>query len=682
MPESGAKLLRNVVLLSHSGAGKTSVAEAMLYTAKVITRLGRVDEGNTVSDYEPEEARRQSSIQTALLPCSWGEAKLTILDTPGYADFVGEVISGLRVADAAVLVVAAPSGVEVGTEQAWQFLQERRLPCIIFVNKMDREHADFHGTLEQVRQRFGKHCVALNIPIGAEQAYGGVIDLLAPAQDVPEEVRAAGEAERERLMEAIAETDDALATRYLEGQELTREELISALKEAVLARSLVPVLAGSAIQNSGIAELMDAAVQYLPSPLEAGEVEATSAASGDSVKLPCRADGPLVALVFKTTADPFVGKLSYFRVYSGTFKSNGEVWNASKGQAERVGQLFIPRGKAQEQVQELAAGEIGAVPKLTSTTTGDTLGTRENAFTLEGLSFPQSLYTVAVNAKSKADLDKMSTVLARLAEEDPSLQMGREPGTGEVLVSGMGDTHVEVLAEKAKRKFGVDLELSPPRVAYKETITAPAKVEYKHKKQTGGHGQYGHVFLELEPQPRGTGFEFGSKVVGGSVPKEYIPPVQKGVVKAMSEGVLAGFPLVDLKVTLYDGSSHPVDSSGMSFEIAGTHALRKGTLLANPVLLEPVMKLQVIVPDTYTGDIIGDLNAKRARIQGMTPQDGTTAIEAEAPQAEVLRYATELRQLTQGRGTFTIEFSHYEEVPQHSAQRIIEEAKQKEAARA
>ena len=681
MQSFGVDRLRNVVLVSHSGAGKTSTAEAILFTIKTTTRLGKVEEGTTVSDYEPEEIKRGSSIQTSVLPCVWREHKLNLLDTPGYADFVGEVFSGLRAADAAILAVAAPSAVEVGTEQMWHRLQERHLPCLIFINKMDRENADFSGSLAKIQERFGKHCVALNIPIGAAQSFQGIVDLLNPG-DVPASMASQTEEARERLVEAVAESDDELATKYLEGEELTQKELTDALRQGTFSGRLVPVLVGSATQNVGVEALLDAVVSFLPSPADIGEVEATNSGTNDTVKLPSSVDGPLAALVFKTTADPFVGKLSYFRVYSGTLKGTSEVWNSNHRQQERVGQLFVLRGKSQEQAPEVTAGDIGAVAKLTATATGDTLAQRDNPLTLPGVHFPTPSYVVAVHPKSKADLDKMSTALTRLVEEDPSLRVSQEQDTGEMVLSGMGDSHVEVVAEKAKRKFGTDLILSLPRVAYKETITTSTKVEYKHKKQTGGHGQYGHVLLELEPQPRSQGFEFGKKVVGGKVPKEYIPAVEKGVIKALQEGIIAGFPVVDIKVVLYDGSYHPVDSSGMSFEIAGNYALRKGVAQGNPVILEPIMRLRVTVPDTFTGDVNGDLNGKRAKILGMTPQDGMTVIEAEAPQAEVLRYATDLRSLTQGRGSFTMELVRYEEVPPHLVQRISEEAKKRETAKA
>ena len=667
--------LRNVAFVSHSGAGKTSIIEALLFATGFITRLGKVEDGTTTSDYEPEEVKRHNSIQMTVVPCLWRDHKLNLLDTPGYPDFVGEVVSGLHAADSALLVVAAQAGVEVGTETVWDLCEAQGMPRMILINKMDRENADFVRTLESLERTFGKRCVAIQVPVGAQQDFQGVIGLLKPPTDVPPAVASEVERLRDRLIEAVAETDDDLATQYLEGEEISQETLVTALKRGVLNGEITPVLAGSATASLGMTELMDTMIELLQSPADTAEVEAAQAGGEGRTKLTANPDGPLAALVFKTTADPFVGKLSYFRVLSGTMKSDSHVWNATKAQDERVGQVFVPHGKIQESVGSLIAGDIGAVAKLSATGTGDTLGQRDNPLLLDPIHFPDPIFTSAINPKSKADLDKMANALARLVEEDRTLHPSREPNTGETLLSGLGETHIEVAMEKAKRKFGVDLLSSLPKVVYQETISALTKAEYKHKKQTGGHGQYGHVMIELEPLPRGGGFEFVTRVVGGNVPREYIPSVEKGVVKSLEEGVVAGYSIVDLKVVLYDGSSHPVDSSGMSFEIAGSYALRKGVSQADPVLLEPIMHLRATVPDTYTGEVIGDLKTKRGRVLGMTPEGGTTVIEAEVPQAEVLRYATEMRAMTQGRGRFTMEFAHYEEVPVHLTQRIAEEAK-------
>ena len=679
MPVADVAKLRNVALLSHSGAGKTSLGEALLFQTKTITRMGRVDDGNTVSDYEAEEAKRTSSVQTSLLPCNWDGCKINLLDTPGYDDFAGEVVSALRVADAAVILVAAPSGVELGAEKGWARCDAAGLPRIFFVNKMDRENADFGRTLAQIQELFGRKCIPFQIPIGSEQSFQGVVDVLNLPADIPAEVADEVEAAREQLVEAVAETDDELINKFLEGEEISDEELTTAARKAVASGEVVPVLAGSAVANVGAYELLNAIVRFLPPPNEAGEVTAT-----DGSVVEPDSEGPLAAFVFKTSADPFVGKLSFFRVYRGTFRSNSEVWNTEREQSERVGQVYFPCGKTQENAQEVGPGDIAAIGKLSATLTGDTLCQRESATSFEPVDMPVGYYTMAVSPKTKADLDKMSTALARIVEEDPSLKLVRESSTNEILLAGLGDTHLEVAVERVKRKFGAELTLSLPKVAYKETITTVARTEYKHKKQTGGHGQYGHVLLRLEPLDRTEGFQFDTEVVGGSVPKEYFPAVEKGVVKTLSDGVVAGYPVVDMKVVLYDGSFHDVDSSGISFEIAASYAIRKGVNDANPLLLEPVVDLRVLVPDAVTGDVMGDMNGRRGRISGMTPQGGgMTLIEAEVPQAEVLRYATELRSLTQGRGSYTQEFSHYEGVPVNISQRVIENAKKmQEAARA
>jgi len=667
-----AENIRNVVLLSHTGAGKTSLAEAFLYNCGAITRLGRVDDGNTTSDYDPDEIRRQSSINLSVLPLEWKGSKVNIIDTPGYADFVAEVRAALRVADAAVIVICAASGVEVGTEQVWSYSDEVGLPRLIFVNKIDREHADFYKTVAQIQANFGRKCIPVQLPIGAQDSFAGTVDLLSRTSSLPE-----GEIEPffERLVEAVAETDDALATKYLEGEELSEGELRAGLRAGVISGTIVPILVGTALDNKGIAELLDAIGQYLPSPKDRDKIIARDPNTEQEVAIEPEEEGPLSAFVFKTSADPYVGKLNYFRVYSGTLRSDSTVWNASKGRAERIGQLYTIRGKAQEPTAQVSAGDIGAVAKLAETGTGDTLCSQARPLAFAPISFPIPSLSVAVHPKTKADVDKLGTALSRLGEEDPSLSVRREPDTGETILSGLGEAHLEVAVERMRRKLGVDADLELPKIPYKETITTTTRAEYKHKKQTGGHGQYGHVFLELEPLSRGTGYEFADRVVGGAVPKNYIPSVEKGVHEALHEGVVAGYPVVDIKVTVYDGSYHPVDSSDISFKIAGAHALRKGVSQGEPVLLEPIMSVRITVPEDFTGDVIGDLNGKRARILGMSPQNGANLVEAQVPLSEMLRYATELRSMTQARGSFVMEFSHYEEVPAHITQRIIAESK-------
>ena len=680
MAKVESERLRNIVLLSHGGAGKTSLAEAMLSAAGEVSRVGSTDDGTTTSDYEPEEIKRQVSIQTSILPCTWNECKINVIDTPGYADFRGEAVSGLRVADGAVIVVAGPSGVEVGTRQMWQMAGQRDLPRIVFVSKMDRENASYERVMDSLTNGLGRQCVAVQVPVGAESSFSGTISLLGEATDVPEDLQGHVEAGRERLTEAIAEADDNLVTKYLEGEPLSAEEVSGGLKRGLLAGTIVPVMFGTATGGIGATDLLNALVDLMPSPAEMPAVEARNASSEETTSLACDSGGPLAALVFKTSADPFVGKLSYFRVYSGTLKSDSQLWNAGRTESERVGQVFVTQGKTQESVDELAAGDIGALSKLTSVLTGDTLSVRDTPFVLPGIETPRPVFHMAAYPKSKANLDKLTSALARIGEEDPSLSVARESDTGEILLGGLGDNHVAVAVEKIKRKFGVDIQLEVPKVQYKETISSSARVEYRHKKQSGGHGQFGHVWLEIEPRSRGSGFEFANKIVGGAVPKEYIPAVEKGCLKSIDDGVLAGYPVVDLRATLVDGSFHAVDSSGISFEIAGSHALAKGIKEANPIVLEPIMRAAITVPESDTGEVMGDMNSKRARILGMAPQgDGTTVIEVEVPQAEMLRYATDLRSQTQGRGSFTIEFGRYEEVPAHLTQRIIEGKQEAEA---
>lgn len=664
--------IRNVVLLAHSGAGKTSLAEAMLFATGAIPRLGKVEDGTTVADFEPEEHRRRTSLQIAVVPCVWKGVKINVLDTPGYADFVGETASALRVADAAVIVLSAQAGVEVGAEMLWRRVRALNMPTLVFVSKMDKEHADFGKALSQAVSRLGTGCAPMTIPVGAEHSFSGVLDVLDAS--APDAVKA-----RERLTEAVAETDDKLTEAYLEAGALTTAALAAGTRTAVRSGKLTPVLAGSATTGAGVPELLDAIVNYLPSPQEAPHPQATK--GGVAVKLAPDPKGPLAAFVFKTSADPFVGRLTYLRVFSGTLTPNTEVWDVTRNHAERVGQVAVPVGKTQQPVLAVRAGDIATLSKLTGVLTGDTLTTRADALQLPGIQFPMPVYTVAVHPKSKADLEKLSTALARLVEEDPSLKLSREAATAELLVTGMGDTHVEVMAERAKRKFGVDLDLAPPRVPYRETIGRITTVEHKHKKQSGGHGQYGHVVMRLEPAARGAGASFGNAVVGGKVPKEYVPAVEKGVHKAMEEGAYAGFPITDIRVLLTDGSSHPVDSSGQSFEIASIAAVKEGVRDAHPVLLEPVVRMQITVPEECTGAVVGDLNTRRAHIAGMAPDGGVAVIDALAPLGEAQQYATKLRALTQGRGVFTMAFDHYGEVPSHLAQRIVEE-RQKETAKA
>ncbi len=671
--------IRNIALISHQGAGKTSLAEYMLFASGAIQRLGTVEDGTATSDYDPLEAERRMGINLSLLLFDWKETRLNLIDTPGYADFIAEVRSGLRVAEGAVVVVCAASGVEVGTEQTWGDAEKANLPRLLFVNKMDRDNADFFSTLEGIKAKLSARCLPVQLPIGSQSDFEGIVDLVtmkayignaSKEADIPPALQEQAEVSRDKLVEAAVEIDDELITKYLEGETISNEEIFAAIGKSALAGKLVPVFAGSALQGIGVQQLLNGIRDYLPSPEERDAFVAKNVTTGSQEEVNPGSESPFASLVFKTIADPYVGKLSYFRVYSGVVSSNSQVWNANKNGMERVGQLFAALGKNQQPVPQVTAGDIGVVARLGLTATGDTLCTREHPVVFQGIDFPQANFSMAIQPETKTDLDKMSTALPRICEEDPSLQTRREPDTNEFIISGVGDSHLEIVREKMRRKFGVTVKLDAPKIPYKETITTSTKAEYKHKKQTGGHGQYGHVLLELQPLPRGGGFEFAEKIFGGAIPQSYIPSVEKGVNEAKQEGILAGYPVVDVKVNLYDGSFHSVDSSDIAFKIAGAQALKKGLSQGQPVLLEPIMKLKITVPEAYTGDITSDLNTKRGRVLGMNPGDGINVIDAQAPYAELLHYAIDLRSMTQGRGDFVMEFDHYEEVPAYLSQKI------------
>lgn len=681
--------LRNIGLFSHGGAGKTSLLEAMLFTSKATTRLGRVEEGTTVSDYDPDEIKRHISVQLAVAPIEWQNTKINAIDVPGYAEFVGEVKAAMRVSDTALLLVDASAGVEVGTEQVWKFANERECPRFVFVNKMDRENADFGMSYNSIQKSLGKKCAALQLPIGSQQSFKGVVDLLRMTAhiyepgntgkftegDIPSELRDEAESLRESLIERIAETDDILTMKYLEGETLTEEELLLGLRSGVHQGALVPVLCGSGTLNIGVSELLDAIVAYAPSPTDMGATKATNLVSGEEVSLPPEEHAPLTALVFKTIRDQF-GKQSYLRVFSGALRSDSHVLNSTRNGEERIGQVYFMRGKEQIAAQSLVAGDIGVVVKLADTQTGDTLCSVGNPLALAPINFPEPVFSASIAPRTKADLDKMGTALHNLIEEDPTLRTGKDPVTGQTIVSAMGESHVQIAADRMKRKFGVDVNVGLPVVPYRETITSRVdRAHYRHKKQTGGHGQFADVVLELEPLNEGD-FEFGERIVGGVVPKNFIPAVEKGIRESLNEGVLAGYPVVHVKAVLYDGSFHPVDSSEMAFKLASSQAFKEGLQAGKPVLLEPIMLLQITVPDTYTGDIMSDLNGRRGRVLGMNPQgNGFTQIDAQAPLAEVQRYVSDLRSVTQGRGTFSMQFGHYEPVPAHVADKVIEEAR-------
>ncbi len=680
--------LRNVALLGHGNSGKTSLSEAMLFDTGTISRLGKVDEGNTTSDFDPEEQRRKISVNTSILPMDWEGHRVTILDTPGYTDFVGEVRSAVRVVEGAVVLLDAVAGVEVGTELVWQHASDYKLPRIVFVNKMDRENADFQKAVASLTEVLGVRPAIMQLPIGSQANFKGVVDLVtrtayvgpkAERAEIPSDMASQVEEARTQLIEVAAEGDDELIMKYLDGEELSVEEIYRGLRLGVSSGKIVPVLCGSALANVGVQPLLSAIVALLPSPAQGNEIRAKNPATGETEVLSATDNGPMAALAFKTTADPFVGRLTYLRVYSGILESDSRVFNARAESEERIGQLFLIRGKEQIPVSALRAGEIGGVAKLSSTVTGDTLCDKGRPLLLDPVTYPKPIFSASISPKTKADLDKMSTALSRLVEEDPTLAVSRDTETNETILSGMGESHVEIAARKLQQKFGVEIVLGTPKVPYRETITRTASAQGRHKKQTGGHGQFGDVWLRLEPLPRGAGFEFVDEIFGGAVPRQYIPAVEKGVRETMAKGILAGYPVVDVRVALYDGSYHAVDSSEMAFKIAANLGFKKAMEEAGPVLLEPIMQVVITIPEQYMGDVLGDLNTRRARVQGMEQAHGRSVVTAQVPLAEMLHYATTLRSITQGRGVYTMEFSHYEEVPAHIAQQIIQAAKQEES---
>ncbi|MGE5632799.1 MAG: elongation factor G [Caulobacteraceae bacterium] len=678
--------LRNVGLIGHGGSGKTTIAEAMLFNTGVLDRFGKVDDGTTTTDFDPEEVKRKISISAATAPCEWKENRINVIDTPGYFDFVGEVVASLKVADGAVIAVDSIGGVEVGVEKAWDFVNEDKKSCMFFVNKLDRENANFSKALTQLREVFGNKVVPFTLPIGAELNFKGIVDLIdmkaktregnkTVEGDIPADLKGEADEYRGMIIEAAAQTDEALMEKYFGGEELTKEEIVKGLRLGVIGGDVVPVLCGAATKNIGIDLLMDTILNYMPSPADTPAVEAVSVKSGQKVKIAADVSTPFSAQVYKTIADPFVGKISMFKVMSGTMSSDMEVYNPNKEKKEKLSNLFLLRGKKQVAMDKLIAGEIAAVAKLQFTTTGDTLCDPNNVVMYEQIKFPAPSIAMAIEPKSKGDEDKIGNGLQRLVEEDPTLKVEKNVETKQTLISGMGEQHLEIVTKKLHNKFGVEVVLTDPKIPFRETIKKSAKAEGKHKKQSGGHGQYGHVWVEFEPILDGSAdFEFVDKIVGGVVPRQYIPAVEKGLRECVEEGVLAGFPVVNIRCTLYDGSFHPVDSAEMPFKIAAALAYKKGMAAANPVLLEPIYQVEVLVPDEYMGDIIGDLNKKRGRILGMEPQGKLQKVSAEAPLAEMFKYATDLRSMTQARGSFSMKFSRYEEVPAQIAQKIIEAA--------
>lgn len=680
--------IRNVAVIAHGGAGKTSLIEAMLFDCGMTDRLGNVQDGTTVTDYEPEEIDRKITITSSLAFCNWDKHRINLMDTPGFINFIEDTRGSLRVADGAVIIVSALSGVKAETEKVWKYACEFEIPRIVFINKMDKETANFERALSELEKSFDTEGVPLNIPIGIGEGFSGVIDVVkmkayrfsggkAEESDIPAEMQSEADKYRKKLIEKIAESDDKLLEKYLEGGELTNDEIVNGIKEGSLTRKFIPVTCGSALKNIGIQSLIESVVLCLPSPVEmAGisPVKGRSPKDGSEIVRKPADNEPLAAYVFKTIADPYAGKLSLFRVYSGTLKADSNAFNSTADAKERVGQIFHLLGKKQVPVQALGAGEIGVVPKLKGTNTGDTFSDEAKPIIFDKVKFADPIISYAIAPRSKGDEEKVSISLHRVLEEDPTLRFSRDEETKEMLISGMGQVHIEVALERLKRRFGVEVEMKTPKIPYRETIKASTSVQGRYKKQSGGKGQYGDCHIRVEPLPRGTGFEFVDKIVGGAIPRQYIPAVEKGIVEAMHEGVVAGFPIVDLRVTLFDGSYHTVDSSEMAFKIAGSMAIKKAVTEAKPILLEPIMKVEVTTPDDTLGAVIGDLNSRRGKVQGVEPQaGGNQKILAQVAMSEMLTYANQLHSLTSGRGLYSMEFSHYEEVPAHLSQKIVTE---------
>jgi elongation factor G len=679
--------LRNVALLGHGGSGKTLLADAMLFDAGAVNRLGRVDEGTSVSDWEDEERRRKMSINASLIPCEWQGHKLNVMDAPGYMDFVGEVISSVRVADGAIVVLDSVSGVEVGTEQVWHYADVENLPRLVFVNKMERENVDYAGVIAQVASKFDVVAVPFQLPIGSQADLAGIVDILAQKAylgekategPIPDDMVDAVEEAHMVLVEAAAEGEDALMEKYFEEETLTSDEILRGLKARMARGSLVPVLCGSAGMNIGVVSLMRAIIQLLPSPAEAAPYPALNPVTGAEVELQSDAAGVLAALVFKTVADPYVGKLSYFRVFSGTAESDSRLRNSRTGSEERLGQLYVMRGKEQIPIARIPAGDIGAVAKLDETQTGDTLCDQGVPLQLRPPEFPNPLYSVAVSPKTKADAAKISPTLTRLGEQDPTLTWRQDRITRETILSGMGDTHINVAVRRMDEIFGLGLDTAIPRVPYRETITRTASAQYRHKKQTGGAGQFAEVHMRIEPLERDTGYEFAWEVVGMNVSKTFGPSIDKGVKAILEQGVIAGYPVVDVRAAVYDGKEHPVDSKDIAFQIAGREVFKLAVRNAGPVLLEPLYKYTITVPEEYMGDVLSDLNTRRAQVLGMDQVGDNTIVTAMVPLAEMQRYVSDLRSITQGRGVFTLEFTDYQQVPGHLTDQIIAAA-QREA---
>jgi len=683
--------IRNIGTFGHGGDGKTSLAEAILFDTGENSRLGRVDDGSSLMDFDPEEINRKISIGASLSHFEWDKHQFHIIDTPGYANFIAEAKASMRVVDGAIIVVGGNSGVKVQTETVWGYANDFQVPRILYVSKMDMERADFFKVVEEMKKTFpSQPAVPVQLPIGGEGNFKGVVDLIHKKayvyrddgsgqfeiNEVPPPMKEEVDRAREKLIEAVVEMDDRLMEKYLESGDISVEDIVQCLRKGTMERKLVPALCGSSIRNIGIQPLLNTMIRCFPSPLEKGPVQGKNGKTGEPEVREPKEEAPFSAFVFKTIADPFAGKLSLFRVYSGSISADSTVYNSKKDVKERIGQIFLLEGKKQKPVGFASVGDIVAVAKLKETTTGDTFCDEKKPIVFEETKLPLPVISYALTPKSKGDEDKITASLARIHEEDPTMMMGRDEQTGEILLSGVGQTHVEVIVEKLKRKFGVEVNLSVPKVPYKETIRgSKTGVIYRHKKQTGGRGQFAEVHFDISPLPRGSGFEFENALTGMNVPRNFVPAVEKGIAEAMQSGVLAGFPVVDVKVRFYDGKSHEVDSSEMAFKIAAIMAFKKGVQESNPVLLEPIMKVEVTVPDENIGDVIGDLNSRRGRVLGVEGRGNYQVIQANAPMSEMLKYAPDLNSKTGGRGTFTMEFSHYEEVPAQLTDKVIAQAK-------
>ncbi|MCL6595677.1 MAG: elongation factor G [Firmicutes bacterium] len=676
--------VRNIGIMAHIDAGKTTTTERILFYTGRVHRMGEVHEGSATMDWMVQEQERGITITSAATTCRWRDHKINIIDTPGHVDFTVEVERSLRVLDGAVAVFDAKGGVEPQSETVWRQADKYRVPRICYVNKMDIVGAEFFRCVDEIRDRLGAVPVPVQIPIGSEDAFRGVVDLLrmkaivyvddlgtqSEVTDIPPELEADARTWRERLVEAAAELDDAVMEKWMEGTELDPEEIRRAIRKGTVADRITPVLCGSSYRNKGVQPLLDAVVDYLPSPLDLPPVAGVTPDGEEATRVP-EDDGPLAALAFKIATDPYVGKLCFIRVYSGTLTAGSYVYNATKGRRERIGRVLQMHANHREDISEVLAGDIAAAVGLKDTTTGDTLCSEDRPIVLESIEFPEPVISVAIEPKTKADQEKMSISLGKLAEEDPTFRMHTDPETAQTIISGMGELHLEVIVDRLLREFKVQANVGRPQVAYKETLRKPAKAEGKYIRQTGGHGQYGHCIIEVEPRERGNGITFESKIVGGVIPREFWGAVEAGVREAAETGVVAGYPTLDVHVTLVDGSYHDVDSSEMAFKIAGSMAFKEAARKADPVLLEPIMKVEVVVPEDYMGDVIGDLNARRGRVEGMDRRGNNQVIRAMVPLGEMFGYATDLRSRTQGRGTYTMQFATYEEVPRNVAESVI-----------